>query len=64
VALSAGCVEICRKRERRAEKSVGGEAGIGVTGMALRGVSGVDETEGFRSGLRRTGTKEGGGTAG
>jgi hypothetical protein len=51
-----------KKRERRAEKRVGGDVGIGESGTDICGISeGGEVREGLRSGLRRTGTKEGGG---
>lgn len=62
VALSAGWVDMWRKRERRAEKRVGGDFGIGAMWTMTGGMSEVDEEmEGLRSGFLRTETKDGGG---
>lgn len=66
VPFSAGWVEIYWKRERRAEKRVGGAEGMGgTTGKGTTVIVGVSidwpEVDGFRSGLRRTGARGRGG---
>lgn len=58
VPLSEGWVDICRKRERSAEKRVGGFGGMGMTFWAVNAPSFiVPDVDALRSGFRRTGTK-------
>lgn len=55
VPLSEGCVDMCRKRERSAEKRDGGFVGMVIT-FEPPSFS-VPDAEAIRSGLRRTGTR-------
>ncbi len=66
VPLSDGLVDMCRYRERRAEKRVGGDWGMATADVGREVSEGVRmgtpfEVDGLRSGLPRTGAKDGGG---